>query len=86
MMATFADSEAVIWRQVEQIRQLQHKYRDMQQIVSVLARRQAGVLIIEPRELAELPSGAVIASECAPDGRVIIRLVTGEPGQPGSAG
>lgn len=86
LMAKLAGSEAVIWRQAEQIRRLRQDCLDWQKVVAVLAIRQAGVLVIDYAELARLPSGTVVQSEYQPDGYIVIRAVTGEPGQPGSAG
>jgi len=85
-VAKLGDSEAVIWRQAENIRLLRGEYLAMQAVVAVLARRQAGVLLISPEELMRLPSGTVIHSSRRDDGTMVIRVVTGEPGQPGSAG
>jgi hypothetical protein len=88
-MAQFADSEATLWQQAEQLRQLRGRLRDLEQVLAVLARRQAGVLIIEPEEMACLPSGTLIAIYARPDGAAVIRTepgFPGEPGQPGSGG
>ena len=86
MMARLADSEAVIWRQAEQIERLRQDCLDLQQVLAVLARRQDGVLVIDYADLARLPSGTTLQSEYQADGHVVIRAVTGESGQPGSAG
>lgn len=77
-MARLADSEAVIWRQAEQIRRLRVQLREHQQWLAVLARRQAGVLIIDLAELAQLPSGTRIVTADRPDGSLVLRAETGE--------
>ena len=86
MMAKMADSEAVIWRQAEHIGRLRRDYLDLQRMLAVLALRQDGVLVIDCADLAKVPYGTLIQSEHQADGCTVIRVETGEPGQPGSAG
>jgi hypothetical protein len=85
-MAKLADSERVIWSLREQNKRLLAEYLGTQQILAVLLRRAAGVTVIEPVELMEMPADAMIVGSKEPDGCIIVRLVTGEPGQPGRAG
>jgi len=55
-------------------------------VLAVLALRQDGVLVIDCADLAKVPYGTLIQSEHQADGCTVIRVVTGESGQPGSAG
>lgn len=77
-MARLADSETALWRQAEQLRRLREQYLQQQRVIAALARRQAGVLVIDPAELAAVPSGAVVVSAERPDGFTVLRVETGE--------
>jgi hypothetical protein len=99
-MARMADSERVIWELRELARKLTEDLLDLkqenlrlgaeclvaQQMLAVLARRQAGTLIIFPDELASLPPGASVCRVDQPDGRVFLRAVSDESAEPGSPG
>ena len=85
-MAKLADSEAVMWRQAEQIRRLRQDCLDLQQVLAALACRQGGSLVIDFAELARLPFGVLVRRDFNPDGHMTVRVVTGEPAEPGSAG
>ena len=79
-MAKLADSEAVVWRQAENIRQLRAGFLRLEKVLAVLARRQGGELLISPEEMARLPSGTVIRCSQRDDGDMEIQAVTGENG------
>jgi hypothetical protein len=87
-MASFADSERLIWELIGKNLQLRTALTDIQKVVAAVVRREGGVLIIEPAERLEMPAGSTLVVDGLedPDGGVTLRLETGEPGQPGRAG
>jgi hypothetical protein len=82
-MAKLAESEAVVWRQADMLRRLREEILGLQRVIAVVARREGGVLVIAPEEVARLPHGTVIVRAVRPDGAVVIRT---EPGTPGTEG
>lgn len=88
-MAEFADSERTLWRQAEMLRRLRVQVLDQQRVIAILARRQAGVLVIEPEEMLAVPPGFVLVRGERPDGAMVLRVEDGSGGQrpePGSEG
>lgn len=86
-MARVADSERTIWSLVGQYRGAVAESVAWQQVVAVLALRHAGVLVIEPRELIELPAGLTLVGSRRADGRIVICAVEpDEPAEPGRPG
>jgi hypothetical protein len=77
----------------EQNRQLREQYEQVltefagyQQMLAALASRHGGALVFDPAELAEVPVCFSLVASKDPGGWFVVRLVSGEPGQPGSAG
>ncbi len=71
-----ADVMAEIIRLREENKQLFAEFIGYQQMLAALAHRHGGVLVFDPAELAEEPSCAGLVGSKAPDGAIIIRLVT----------
>ena len=85
-MAEMPDSERVIWPAVRQYRDVFAEAVAWQQVVAVMARRQAGVLVIEPHELVGLPPGLTLVSTTREDGRIVICAVEPDESEPGHPG
>lgn len=71
-----ADVMAEIIRLREEHKQLFAEFTGYQQMLLALARRHGGVLVFDPAELAEVPASSGLVGSKAPDGTIIIRLVT----------